>query len=287
MSSAPDPVHPEWRALEQAGLLLTSDAMAHFVARGFLRFDALVDETINRDALASIADGSLALNGGYRAAPLAGSFPPASAIGRLLDLPRVRGILASLIGPDPLYDHHAVHVVPARCARAQNWHADATIDARAHFDVQLLYFPHQTARAMGGTMILPGSHLRFVHEFEVARYQNFNGQLATVCPAGTIVVLHHGIWHCAQPNHTDATRYMVKLRLQPTCRQLRLWDQRGADAQAIARMLTSCEPWFGTDQRLEIIQRLRLWRLLSGDPTFDCDHWLGRLENDPQRRASG
>lgn len=279
-------INPEWLALQRAGLLLTSHDVAHFVARGFLRFDALADDSVSNDIIASVTDGRLPMHGGYQAAPLTGAFPATSAIGRLLALPRVRGIIASLVGPEPVYDHHAVHVVPAHSVRAQNWHADATIDLRSHFDIQLLYFPQATARDMGGTMFLPGSHLRLMHEFEPSRYQNFRGQVATVCPAGTLVVVHHGIWHCAQPNRTESTRYMLKLRLQPTYQQVRLWDDRGTDRAAIGTMLTSCEPWFGTDHRLEILQRLRLWRLVSGDPQFDCDHWLGRLENDPQRQIS-
>jgi len=40
------------------------------------------------------------------------------------------------------------------------------------------------------------------------------------------------------------------------------------------------EPWFEQDTgRLEFVNRIRLWRHLSGDPTFDADYWLGRLEN--------
>ena len=284
MVEAPAP-HPAWLALRQAGLLLSGSELASFVARGFLRFDGLIGQDINQAFLAALADGSLPRHGGYRGMPLAGAFPAGGPVDRLLALPRVRGIIASLVGPEPTYDHHAVHVVEAQSPRAQGWHADAAIDARAHFDLQLLYFPHDTPRAMGGTMILPGSQFRRVHEFEVATYQNFVGQLPTVCGAGTVLALHHGLWHCAQPNRTPAPRFMFKLRLQPTYRQLRLFDGRAGEREAIAAALTAAEPWQGTDQRLEIIQRIRLWRLLSGDPGFDCQHWLGRLENDPRRRA--
>ncbi len=279
--------HPAWLALRQAGLLLSGSELARFAARGFLRFDGLVDHDLNQAFLSAFADGSLPRHGGYRGMPLAGAFPAGGPVDRLLALPRLCGIIASLVGPEPLYDHHAVHVVEAGCPRAQGWHADAAIDARAHFDLQLLYFPHDTPRAMGGTMILPGSQLRRVHEFEVALYHNFVGQLPTACSAGTVLALHHGIWHCAQPNHAPTPRYMFKLRLQPTHRQLRLYDSRAGEEEAISAALTAPEPWMGTDQRLEIIQRIRLWRLLSGDLRFDCQHWLGRLENDPHRRAGG
>ena len=55
-------------------------------------------------------------------------------------------------------------------------------------------------------MILPGSHLRRVNESDIARYQNFVGQMPTVCTAGTLLVCHHGLWHCGQPNLTQTAR---------------------------------------------------------------------------------
>ena len=33
--------------------------------------------------------------------------------------------------------------------------------------------------------------------------------------------------------------------------------------------------------RLEIVNRIKLWRFLTGDETFDVNYWLGRLENQP------
>lgn len=271
----------EWHELRDQGLLLSSRMMAEFVARGMLSFDGLVPAELNADFLAAVADGRISTGGGYAGEPLAGKFPGEHPVGRLLALPRVRGIVASLVGPQPVYDHHALHVVKAGHRWAQGWHADGTIDPRKHFDVQLLYFPQETAADMGGTLLLPGSHFRMVHEMEVARYQNFRGQQRVVCPAGTLVAVHHNVWHCGQPNRTATTRYMFKLRLNPTFKQLRLWDTRDLDDPEIGRILTQAEPWMGTEARLEFIQRIQLWRLLTGDQTYDVMHWLGRLENLP------
>ena len=67
-----------------------------------------------------------------------------------------------------------------------------------------------------------------------------------VCRAGTLAVVHHGIWHCGRQNRTDRVRYMFKIRLNPTVRQL------------------------------------RLWRFLTGDDNFDAHYWLTRLENMPE-----
>jgi hypothetical protein len=279
----PERMATEWRRLRDAGLLLDGERMARFVVDGYLRFEGIVPDELNRAVLEGIAAGTITGGGGYRGEQLWSAFTEDHPIGRVFRLPAVRGIIASLVGPEPQYDHHAVHVVPARTGHAQMWHADAAIDIKPHFDIQVMYYPHAVTRPMGGTLILPGSQFRMVHESEVGRYQNFRGQLHTVCPPGTLQVVHHNIWHCAQPNSTDTTRYMFKLRLNPTVRQQRLWDTRRAfDAGKVHQLFNTPHPWHGSDGRLEFINRIRLWRLLTGDPAWDDSLWLGRIENDPQ-----
>ena len=46
-------------------------------------------------------------------------------------------------------------------------------------------------------------------------------------------------------------------------------------------MLSRDHGWYGHDVRLEIANRIRVWRALTGDPRFDVDFWLTRIENDP------
>ena len=95
-------------------------------------------------------------------------------------------VIESLLGPDPIYDHHYAHVIAPRNEWSQPWHADAILDPRrAAFDIQLCFFFHDTPREMGGTMYLPGSHLRRVNEFAIARYQNFTAQPIPVAAPGS------------------------------------------------------------------------------------------------------
>ena len=49
-------------------------------------------------------------------------------------------------------------------------------------------------------------------------------------------------------------------------------------APEVRELLTTPEPWHGNEGRLEIVNRLRLWRQLTGDDAFDADYWLTRLE---------
>jgi hypothetical protein len=239
--------------------------------------------------------------------PLGDAYPNDSALGRMLRLPEVHGAIESLVGPNPAFDHHFLHITfpPAFYQRlgqpnvSQHTHQDSTIDTRRAFDIQIMYYPHPVTPAMGGTRFVPGTHLRIVSEAAIARYQNIRGQQHVVCPAGTLLVLHHGIWHGGGVNRSLQLRYMFKIRINPTVRQTRLWntsdlgdDHHGQrpifflkaprDPNDVHTLLTTPEPWFEADTgRLEYVNRIRLWRHLLGDDEFDADYWLTRLENEP------
>ncbi|MDA1192259.1 MAG: phytanoyl-CoA dioxygenase family protein, partial [Candidatus Poribacteria bacterium] len=203
-------------------------------------------------------------------------------MGEVFRLPKVQGIIESLVGPNPLYDHCAIHTVGANNPNGQVWHADAIIDLRLHFDIQFFYFAHDTPREMGGTMILPGSQYRRISETDIGRYQNFLGQEAMDCKAGTLVVVHHGIWHCAQPNRTDRRRYMFKLRLNPTVRQKLLWNTDDLNDGEVSGIMGANHRWYGNEVRIETVNRIRQWRFLVGDETFDAHYWMSRIENMPE-----
>jgi hypothetical protein len=261
--------------------LLSSRQVAGFVADGFLRLDGVVPRPLCDEALAELPRGSAAAQLAGR--PVAEVFADSPALASLLELPVVEAAVESLVGPDPLYDHHYAHVIAPRQKWSQPWHADAILDPRrAAFDIQLCFFLHDTPREMGGTMVLPGSHLRRINEAAVARYQNFVGQQAMACPAGSLLVCHHGLWHCGQPNMTDRARTMLKLRLNPSGPQHRLWDTSDLDHPEIPKILGRDHGWYGHEVRLEIVNRIRLWRDLTDDPLFDVDRWLTRIENQAQ-----
>ncbi|HXQ17705.1 MAG TPA: phytanoyl-CoA dioxygenase family protein [Caulobacteraceae bacterium] len=306
--------------------LLSSAQMASFVARGFLRFDGAVPDAINAQFMAEagevpeLAEGGkiMAVYGDTLAAsripevaagtPLAEAYAPGSAVSRMLDLPLVRGALRSLLGEAPVFDHHFLHVTfPPRYYEAahrenvsQHTHQDSTIDPRLSFDVQVMYYPHAVTRPMGGTRFIPGTHLRKVSEVALGRYQNMLGQQHMVCEAGTLLFLHHGLWHGGGVNLSDDVRYMFKIRMHASGSQVRGWDvgdlplknAKGPNAQrpiffrksapergTVEDILMTPEPWFEQDTgRLEFVNRIKLWRYLTDDPTYDADYWLTRLE---------
>jgi hypothetical protein len=158
-----------------------------------------------------------------------------------------------------------------------------------------MYYPHAVTREMGGTRFIPGTHLRKVSEVALGRYQNVRGQQHMVCEPGTLLFLHSGIWHGGGVNLSDRTRTMFKIRMNPSRSQVRQFDVSSLQPQAAQRpifyvkgrqpagveqILMTPEPWFEQDTgRLEYVNRIKLWRYLTGDPSYDADYWLTRLEN--------
>src|SRR5712691_3744848 len=92
---------------------LTSVQMANFVADGLLRFDELIPAAINHEAMRELEERLI--NFGYEP----------KGFGAMIRLPEVQGIIQSLIGPHPLYDHHCPHRVAPGHLEGQHWHADA------------------------------------------------------------------------------------------------------------------------------------------------------------------
>ena len=289
--------------------LLTTSQMAEFAAKGCLRFDGLIDSDLNQEFLDLFAE-DIGSDDRYvnRAIPnckpgtyVSQAFPQDHPLSKILAQPVVAGTLKSLMGTNPIFDHHHVHMTFPNRSRVQTNHQDSTIDLRSkNFDIQMIYFPHEVNDKMGGTRYIPGTHLRTVHESQIARYQNIRGQIRVTCPAGTIIFFHHGIWHGGGKNTSDVPRIMYKLRLQPSGSQSLQWDTSDLTEERIKSWqrpifhafgkreeddvpskLMSHEPWFDNTSRLEYMNRVRFWRTLLNDAELDIDYWLTRVENEP------
>lgn len=305
------------------GTRLTTDELARFVSRGVLALEAVVPDDINAQALDELPGlfrSWLHEFGALRddraldpdevplprsGTPLADAYAPDSALGRMIRVPEVAGAIASLVGTAPVVDHHFVHLKAAGDLTVQGLHADAIIDDGLAFDIQLFWFPHAVAPGAGGTRYVPGSHLRRINTDDVARYQHLAGEAHFSGPAGTVLIFHHGLWHAGAPNRGNTVRVMGKLRLNPTEPQVRLWDTSDLDARnraddhvfaraeagTVAARLRGSEPWYEPSvHRLELVQRVKLWRYLTDDPAFDVDWYTTRTERrlalvDPEGRS--
>jgi|TARA_R110002110_G_scaffold85249_2_gene221565 hypothetical protein len=286
--------------------------MAEFVANGFLRFDAIVPPDINERAIAELgvlnagrllpSDDLDAMRPPHSGTSLDECYPEPSVIGEYLRLPQIRGIIESLVGRSPEFDHDWVHHIPAGGTFNQPLHVDATVDSLDQtFDIQMFWFCDDVAPGEGGTRFVPGSHLTRVRSSGLHRYQHIVGEQQVACAAGSVFVFHHGLWHAGQPN-PGPDRWMHKVRFNPTEPQVRLWNTDDFDelqspptdhffarmqSGSVAEILRSMPPWMGdTEYRNTQIQRSLLWRYLSGDDSFDVDYYLTRLEQRAERADS-
>ena len=238
--------------------LLTAKQMTQFVLDGFILFDGFVPQDLNAAVYAEQQSG-------------AGHWNKGQAIHEVFELPQVKGILQSLVGENPVYDHSALHIVGPQQHDAQIWHGDSIIDARPFaFDIQAMYFSHDVPPETGPTLVLPGSHLRRISHLSIARYKNILGQKQLAGKAGTIAFLHHALWHCAQPNQTDKTRYMFKLRLRAGEEQRGLFNTDGYNDPEVRSIVSGhWHAWHGEQGRAENVQRAKFWRYLCGDNGVD------------------
>ena len=301
--------------------LLTTEQMAEFASSGCLFFDELIDKETNKEFLDDIGhtsadkvDSMQTYNKNIKAtssiprikagSPLKNAYPVNSPLEKILKNEVVAGAIQSLVGSNPVVDHQALHLTfPSKFFKGANKrqmsqgnHQDSTIDPRSTFDIQVFYFPTEVTKEMGGTRYHPGTHLRIVNEFAIAKYQNILGQKSIVCKPGTIGIFHNGLWHGAGVNFSDEIRYMFKVRLQPTEKQELLWDPEKKykplpnralywtdenKEETINDILMQSYPWQEADtNRLDKINVVKFWRLLTGHKKMDVDYWLTRIENE-------
>ncbi|TVY08676.1 phytanoyl-CoA dioxygenase family protein [Paenibacillus cremeus] len=244
--------------------LLTAKQMADFAVNGYLVLNEVVPQEYNIRAEKEMREFSG--NGGSY-------WNESGVIQEIFNLPQVKGAMQSFVGTSPVYDHSFLHVVRAQHHKGQFYHADSIIDTRPFgYDIQAFYFSHDAPDEMGPTLVLPGSHMRKVSNGSIARYKNILGQRRLVSKAGTIAFLHHAIWHCAQPNFTDLTRYVFKLRMRPGQEQRALFNTEGYNSPEIQNYVYKAghHAWAGDEGRVNQVQIAKFWRYLTGDNRVDA-----------------
>jgi hypothetical protein len=240
----------------EAPVLLSDDQMRRYIADGFLKLDSGLAPEFH----ASIADElAYALRQEH---PYLGDnvVPRVPRLADLVESPVIHGALMSLLGPgytlaphrfphnsEPLGDATSNDFDPFTNQPAMGkgsrsgsgWHQDGHSRAgRSRWHTlraaNLFYFPHDTPVEMGPTRLLAGSHL-------YANLRNVSREQAVMCemPAGTVLIGDFDIGHAGSPNHTDASRYMVKfvaLRMRHPIEAS--WDHRDSAWQTPDGLIT-------------------------------------------------
>ncbi len=82
------------------------------------------------------------------------------------------------------------------------------------------------------------------------------------------------------PDKTDQTRYMFKLRVNTRVKQERLFNYTELSVIELRKVFETRHAFSGNDERTETLNRIRLWRSLTGDASWDCTSWWSRIENE-------
>ena len=128
--------------------LISSKEMAQFVSAGYLKFEEMVPKDLSDACLEDMKNHRGYLEVGT---PFEETWPTGSPLGDVFRLPQVKGLIHSLVGPNPLYDHHAVHLLRANKMTGPNMHQDSVIDFREnYFDIQLSFFHTTRPTRWGG-----------------------------------------------------------------------------------------------------------------------------------------
>ena len=90
--------------------LISSKEMAQFVASGYLKFEEMVPKDLSDACLEDMKNHRGYLEVGT---PFEETWPKGTPLGDVFRLPQVKGLIHSLVGPNPVYDHHAVHLLRA------------------------------------------------------------------------------------------------------------------------------------------------------------------------------
>ena len=179
--------------------LLSSKEVAIFVNQGYLRFDEIVPKDLCRKTLEFLTDPAVSFKS-YEGTRTLSEGWPGTPLAKVFAIPRIKGIVESLVGPEPWVDGQHMHVVTPQ-GGGQGLHQDYERKPfRYRFRILLSFFFFDVPEEMGGTAFLPGSHLRRMDRYtNPARYHHITGMLPCICKAGTMF-----IWHKARANHTAA-----------------------------------------------------------------------------------
>ena len=262
--------------------MLESKDIAKFITDGYLCYEGIVPKKICKKVIYEIE------NGYFNEYEQVGkdfykNHWKDKAIGEVYRIKKIKSTIESLLGYNPTYDHHYIHIKEKKTKDNENLHQDGDEDKRKfQFDLLILFFPHEITHNMGGTLIIPSSHYRKVNGNSIKRYQHIIGEKQITCKAGTIYFMHHNLWHSGRSNHSNKKRILFKLRLNPSGDQKRNWNTDQTYMDEVIKIISKDFDWHGDQKRQEIINRVKLWRYLYDDSTSDFekqDLWGTKLSN--------
>ena len=194
-------------ALSGGAARLDANALRRFIRHGFLTVQtslpaAFHSEICQRAGVVLDTEGNWGNN----------ILPRLPELQQVLEDPAVRGALSALLGPTyALHPHRYCHRNEPG-STAQRLHKDTREFSgdrhlRHHRPRWLIafYYPQTVSSDMGPTAIVP----RSPYYLEQPDQQHWPEKLLCA-PAGTVAIVHFGMWHRATANRSAGSRFMFK-----------------------------------------------------------------------------
>lgn len=108
---------------------------------------------------------------------------------------------------------------------------------------------------------------------------------SVVCEPGTVLAMHQNVWRCGQPNATNGTRDMLKVRLHSPLKQVVCETPRTSTTRRSRRSCPRTATGTATSTASRSCSASSSGRRLTGDDSFDVAYWLCRNDEDIERRA--
>ena len=269
-------------------LRLTSREMARFVRDGFLRFDDLVPRDLCAAAMAEIESGSHMRDRGQAGAPFRDVWAePDSALGT--------GVPAAAGGgdhPQPGWARPALR--PSRRAPDARAHPEGRQSAPgcgvrtcgATISTSRSRSSRNIRRRVGRHAVPAGQPVPAGVRVHHAPLPGCARQVQAICDAGTMFFWHTNVWHAAAQQPHRPRPLHVQAAPHPHRAPAAAVEHRrsGTPGNAVRHRQDPQRhhPWHGQRHRIEVMNRIRLWRYLTGDPDFDVAFWW-----DPHREHPG
>ena len=195
---------------------LNDKQVLDFCYQGFLKFEAVVPDEVNRRTVEFCNEHAHGEPSGI----LDQAWFDQYVIKNEQAASAVRCLLSKNFQLPSIMSNHR-----NRCPwPAQNWHRDGgSIYTRQLNYLQVFYYPEDTPPEMGPTEIVPGSHFARHKATYMQHMRGISSATSTAAPAGTIFITAYGIWHRRSKSTASGIRNLLKYNYWRTTKPCRDW----------------------------------------------------------------
>ena len=186
--------------------LLNDEEMRHFIINGYIKVRVEFPPNFHERILQRLKEMAENIRNQENNIP-----SPISELQQVFSHPIVSGVLISVLGQNYIMHPHRYYHLNVPGSEGQiNFHKDAyqgdkKVQHHRSRRIIVFYQPQDVTEEMGPTTILPSTQY-----YDTRGAACSQTELPLCGKAGTVIIVHHDLWHRAIPNRSDRIRYMLK-----------------------------------------------------------------------------